>query len=88
MIKSFIYRFGSNDKRSLRWFLAGLLLFVIAGAFIALGYYDQYWWQMVGLVIAVPAVLVTLYGYLGILANRFAQVLQKFERKKQRKKTM
>ncbi|MFT5161905.1 MAG: hypothetical protein ACI9FJ_000473, partial [Alteromonadaceae bacterium] len=31
MIRQFIYRCGSNSKRSLRWFLGGLLLFALTG---------------------------------------------------------
>ena len=82
MIRQVIYRFGSDVKRSLRWFAAGLLLFAIAGAFIAAGYYYQYWWQIVGLVVALPALFITLYGYLGILANRFSQILKRFKDKR------
>ena len=83
-IRQWVYRFGSNDKLSLRWFLGGLSLFALAGGFIAAGYYYQYWLQTIGLAIAIPATIITLYGYLGILANRFAQILGRFERKKKR----
>jgi hypothetical protein len=84
MIRQFIYRCGSNSKRSLRWFLGGLLLFALTGGFIAIGYYYQHWYQIIGLVIAIPALICTLYGYLGLLANRFAQILQRFEKKRQK----
>ena len=77
MIWQFIYRFGSNAKRSLGWFLSGLLLFAVAGGFIAIGYYYQHWWQIIGLMLAIPALLCTLYGYLGILANRLAQIIRR-----------
>jgi hypothetical protein len=80
MIRQLIYRFGNDTKRSLRWFAAGLLLFCVAGGLIAAGYYYQYWWQTMGLLLAIPAACCTLYGYLGILANRFAQILQRFEK--------
>lgn len=79
MIRQIIYRFGSDPKRSLRWFLTGLLLFALAAGLIAIGYYYQHWWQVIALIVAVPAVACTLYGYLGILANRLAQILKRFE---------
>ncbi len=87
MIRQFIYRVGKDDKRSLRWFLAGLLLFAVAGGFIALGYHFEYWLQIIGLVIAIPALICTLYGYLGILANRLAQIIKRFEDQAKKNRT-
>lgn len=81
MIRQLIYKIGANPKRSARIFFVGLLINAIAAAFIALGYYHQHWYQMIGLGIAVPGVLVMAYGYLGILANRFAQVIKPRKRR-------
>jgi hypothetical protein len=77
MIREIIYKLGNDPKRSMRRFLSGLLLFAIAGGFIALGYYYQYWYQIIGLVTAVPAGMMMAYGYVGLLANRLAQILQR-----------
>lgn len=76
MIRNFIYKLGSNPKRSVKFFVVGLLLAALAGGFIALGYYRQHWYQIAGLIIALPAIGLMAYGYIGILANRFAQVIK------------
>lgn len=70
-----IYRLGSEPKRSLKRFLIGLGLFTLAVAFIALGYFYQPWWQIPGLLLLAVALFFAIWGYLGIFANRFAQVI-------------
>ncbi|WP_046007064.1 hypothetical protein [Pseudoalteromonas rubra] len=74
-MRRLIYRLGSHPKRSLRFFLCGLALFALSAALIALGYFYQAWLQLPGLVMLVLALGVAGYGYLGIFANRFSQVL-------------
>lgn len=76
MIKPLIYRLGSNPKLSLKRFLRGLALFVLAVIFITLGYYSHYSLQVIGLVILAPALFLAFWGYAGIFANRFSQVLK------------
>ncbi|WP_405633284.1 hypothetical protein [Pseudoalteromonas sp. Ld20] len=75
MLKPLIYRLGSEPKLSLKRFLRGLALFVLAVIFIALGYYTHFSLQIIGLVILVTAIFFAAWGYVGIFANRFAQVL-------------
>lgn len=75
MLKPLIYRLGSNPKLSLKRFFRGLALFVLAVIFIAVGYYNHYSLQVIGLVILVPALFFAFWGYAGIFANRFSQVL-------------
>ena len=77
MLKPLIYRLGSDPKLSLKRFFRGLALFVLAVVFIAVGYYSHYILQVIGLVILVVALSLAAWGYLGIFANRFSQVLNK-----------
>ncbi|QPB81769.1 hypothetical protein CWC22_001600 [Pseudoalteromonas rubra] len=74
-MRRIIYRLGSHPKRSLRFFLYGLALFALSVVLIALGYVYQAWLQLPGLIILAIALGVAGYGYLGIFANRFSQVL-------------
>ncbi|NMM42676.1 hypothetical protein [Pseudoalteromonas arctica] len=77
MLKRLIYRLGSEPKLSLKRFLRGLALFVLAVVFIAIGYYSHYSLQIIGLVILAIALFCAAWGYLGIFANRFSQVLDR-----------
>ena len=76
MLKLLIYRLGSNPKLSLTRFFHGLALFVLAVIFIALGYYTHFSLQIIGVVILIPALFFAVWGYSGIFANRFSQVLK------------
>ena len=84
MLKQSIYKLGSDSKRSLRLFFIGLGLFALAGGFIALGYYQQYWYQTIGIVIAIPALYFMAWGYVGILANRISQIIQSLDKRRER----
>lgn len=81
MLKSLIYSLGSNPKLSLKRFFRGVALFVLAVIFIFLGYYNHYSLQIIGVVILVPALFSAAWGYSGIFANRFSQVLKNIEPK-------
>ncbi|MBB1371021.1 hypothetical protein [Pseudoalteromonas sp. SR45-4] len=81
MLKSLIYSLGSNPKLSLKRFFRGVALFVLAVIFIFLGYYNHYSLQIIGVVILVPALFFAAWGYSGIFANRFSQVLKNIEPK-------
>ncbi|MBH0056896.1 hypothetical protein I6F65_07970 [Pseudoalteromonas sp. SWXJZ94C] len=76
MLKPIIYRLGSNPKLSLKRFFRGLALFVLAVIFISIGYYTHYSLQIIGVVILVPALFFAAWGYSGIFANRFSQVIK------------
>ncbi len=76
MIKPLIYRLGSDPKLSLKRFLRGLALFVLAVIFIILGYYSHYSLQIIGIIILAVALFFAGWGYLGIFANRFSQVIK------------
>ncbi len=74
-LRQHIYRLGSEPKLSLRRFLTGLVLFAVGASLIALGYYGHYAWQIVGLIVLLPALFFAAWGYLGIFANRFSQII-------------
>ncbi|MCG7549075.1 hypothetical protein [Pseudoalteromonas sp. Of7M-16] len=75
MFTQFIYRLGSNPKRSLRFFFTGIGIFVLAMGLFALSYYHDPNWRYAGLAVLFPALGIAGYGYLGIFANRFSQVI-------------
>jgi len=77
MLKKWVFRLGSDPKLSLKRFLRGLALFVLAVIFIAIGYYGPALFQLIGLIILAVALFFAGWGYLGIFANRFAQVLER-----------
>ncbi|WP_372762798.1 hypothetical protein [Pseudoalteromonas sp.] len=79
MLKPLIYRLGSTPKLSLKRFFRGVALFVLAVIFITLGYYSHYSLQIIGLIILLPALFLAAWGYAGIFANRFSQVLKNIE---------
>jgi len=68
---------GQNPQRSLSLFLRGLGLFVIGLCFVAIGYYYHHFWQVLGIVFITIACLVSAWGYLGILSNRWFHILNR-----------
>ena len=73
--KQIIYRLGSTPKLSLNRFLIGLALFAVSAALIVSGYFYHHLLQIPGLAILPLALFFAIYGYLGLFANRFAQVI-------------
>ena len=86
MIIETIYKLGADVKRSARWFIGGLFLAIMAGGFIALGYYHQHQYQIIGLGLLAPVLLCMGYGYIGILANRVAQIIKQIKDRRERNK--
>ena len=74
-MKKLLEKLGQDPQRSLTLFLRGLGLFVIGLAFIVLGYFYHYLWQIVGIIILAVACLLAAWGYLGIFANRWWNIL-------------
>ncbi|MFY8273814.1 hypothetical protein AAEU32_06775 [Pseudoalteromonas sp. SSDWG2] len=73
--KALVYRLGSQPKLSLKRFFIGIGLFAVAVALIYIGYRYEPLWQIPGLVVLAPALFFAIWGYIGIFANRFAQVI-------------
>ena len=76
-MNNLLAKLGQDPKRSLSIFLTGLGLFILGLFFIAIGYFNHYLWQVVGLIIITFACLIAAWGYLGIFANRWFNILNK-----------
>jgi len=76
-MNNILAKLGQDPQRSLSIFLRGLGLFVLGLIFIGIGYFHHHLWQMVGLVIIVLSCLIAAWGYLGIFANRWYNILNK-----------
>lgn len=76
-MNNLLAKLGQDPKRSLAIFIRGLGLFVFGMLFIGLGYYHHHLWQVVGLVIIACACVIAAWGYLGIFANRWFNILNK-----------
>ena len=74
MIK-LLEKLGQNPQHSLTLFLRGLGLFIIGLSFIALGYFYHHLWQIIGIMTLILACLLAVYGYVGIFANRWLNIL-------------
>lgn len=68
---------GQDPERSLSIFLRGIGLFICGLLFIAFGYFYHHLWQVVGLIILAIACAISLWGYIGIFANRWFNILNK-----------
>ncbi|MEY8215793.1 MAG: hypothetical protein RPR97_15080 [Colwellia sp.] len=76
-MNNLLAKLGQDPKRSLSLFLRGLGLFVIGLLFITLGYFYHYLWQVIGIIILIIACMIAAWGYLGIFANRWFNILNK-----------
>ena len=76
-MNSLLAKLGQDPNRSLLIFLRGLGLFALGLFFIAIGYYNHYLWQILGLIIITFACLIAAWGYLGIFANRWFNILNR-----------
>ncbi|GAA0817825.1 hypothetical protein GCM10009111_19630 [Colwellia asteriadis] len=74
-------KLGQNPQASLRLFLRGLGLFCVALAFIALGYFHHHLWQVAGIVTLVIACLIAAWGYTGMFANRWLNIIYRNQAK-------
>jgi len=75
-------KLGQNPQRSLHIFFGGIGLFILSLCFLALGYYYHHLWQIPGLLLLFIACLVTVWGYLGIFANRWLIIFTRNKTKK------
>lgn len=80
-VKHLMFKLGSQPKKSLRFFLIGIGLFLVSMSLIALGYVYSHYFQIAGLVILPFAFVTAIYGYIGIFANRLSQFLDQSNRK-------
>lgn len=83
-MNNILEKLGQDPKRSLSIFLRGLGLFCFGIFFIAIGYYYHHLWQIIGLVIMTIACIIAVWGYLGIFANRWFNILNKDKAKRKK----
>jgi hypothetical protein len=76
-MNNLLAKLGQDPKRSLSIFLTGLGLFAVGLVFIAIGYFYHHIWQMLGLLILVISCIIAAWGYLGIFANRWFNIINR-----------
>lgn len=76
-MNNLLAKLGQDPKRSLSIFLFGVGLFCTSLLFIAIGYFYHHLWQIVGLFILAIACAISAWGYLGIFANRWFNILNR-----------
>ncbi len=76
-MNNLLAKLGQNPKRSLSIFLSGLGLFSVGLLFIAIGYFYHHIWQMLGLFILALSCVIAIWGYLGIFANRWFNIINR-----------
>lgn len=76
-MNNLLARLGQDPKRSLSLFLKGLGLFAVGLTFIAIGYFYHHFWQILGIFILALACAIAAWGYLGIFANRWFNILNR-----------
>jgi len=75
-------KLGQDPQRSLTIFLRGLGLFVLSLTCIGLGYFYHHLWQVLGIILLVLSCLIAAWGYVGIFANRWMNILSKHKTNK------
>ena len=76
-MNNLLAKLGQDPKRSLSIFLRGLGLFALGLIFIGIGYFNHHLWQVAGLIILAFACLIAAWGYLGMFANRWFNILNR-----------
>ena len=76
-MNNLLAKLGQDPQRSLSIFLTGLGLFALGLIFIAIGYFNHHLWQVVGLIILAFACLIAAWGYVGMFANRWFNILNR-----------
>jgi len=79
-MNNLLAKLGQNPQRSLTIFLRGLCLFALGLIFIAIGYFYHHLWQVLGLIIVAFACLIATWGYLGVFANRWFNILNRHKK--------
>ncbi len=83
-MKHLLAKLGQNPRHSLTIFLRGIGLFVLSILFIGLGYFYHHLWQLVGILLLIFACAMAAWGYLGIFANRWFNILNRTRTRKTR----
>ncbi len=76
-MNNLLAKLGQDPHRSLSIFLRGLGLFALGLIYIGIGYFNHHLWQVAGLIILAFASLIAAWGYLGLFANRWFNILNR-----------
>lgn len=71
-LQQFLLRQGSDPKQSVKTFISGLVLFIVALGLLYAGVDLHHSVQIIGLVLMAFALAIAAKGYLGIVSNRIA----------------
>jgi putative effector of murein hydrolase LrgA (UPF0299 family) len=74
-------KLGQHPKNSLKLFLRGIGLFFVSILLIVLGYFYNHLWQVAGIVVLVIACVISAWGYVGMFANRWLNILYRTKTK-------
>ncbi|MCW8832141.1 MAG: hypothetical protein OQK09_12765 [Colwellia sp.] len=76
-MNNLLAKLGQDPQRSLTIFLRGLGLFALGLVFIGLGYFYHHIWQLIGIPLLALACAISAWGYIGIFANRWFNILNR-----------
>lgn len=77
MFKHLIYKLGSDPHKNWSNFKLGLMLFALGALLILTGAKSWMYFQIPGIVLLAIGLLISLRAWLGLLANRFSQTLNR-----------
>ena len=75
-MKFILEKLGQDPQRSLQLFMRGLGFFIIGVILIFTGYYTHHYWQIAGLLFLAIGIFFSIYGYVGIFANRLLNIVE------------
>lgn len=87
-LQTFLLNKGSNPKKSTKFFMIGLMLFLAGVLLIYMGTVFHVILQIIGLIILIPAIFFAGKGYIGIISNRLAFFRHQAHKNKQRFKNI
>ncbi len=76
-MKFILEKLGQDPQRSLQLFIRGLGFFIIGVILIFIGYYTHHYWQIIGLLFLAIGILFSIYGYIGMFANRLLNIVER-----------
>lgn len=76
-MNNLLAKLGQDPQRSLSIFLRGLGLFALGLIFIGLGYFYHHLLQVIGILLLALACIIAAWGYVGIFANRWFNILNR-----------
>lgn len=79
MFKNLMHKLGNDPVKSWADFRIGFVIFVVGVALIYAGAAFWMWLQIPAIILLAVGFFFALKGYLGIIANRFSQTLNRLK---------